>query len=115
MERLPVLDHRLSLLRKRLRVNGIKVTGDSPAWSEVQTILARGDTSLASVLANVRETTLAAWNEAVRTARIDVDALAHQPMDAGPHRTLAHDRLGGQPEPSQTREGSGAVGRRRAG
>jgi radical SAM superfamily enzyme YgiQ (UPF0313 family) len=78
MERLPVLDRRLSLLRKRLRVNGIKVTGDSPAWSEVQTILARGDASLASVLANTRETTLAAWNEAVRTAGIDVDALAHQ-------------------------------------
>ncbi len=86
MERLPTLNQRLSLLKKRLRPNGIKITGDSPAWSEVQAILARGDTNLAPVLANVREATLAAWSQAVEAARIDTDSLAHDRWT--PDRTL---------------------------
>jgi radical SAM superfamily enzyme YgiQ (UPF0313 family) len=78
MEERAVLEHRISMLRKRLRPNGIKVTGDSPAWSEVQAILARGDTNLAAVLTNVKQTTLADWNRAVRDAGVDTGALAHR-------------------------------------
>jgi radical SAM superfamily enzyme YgiQ (UPF0313 family) len=78
MERLPVLSHRLALLKKLLQPNGIKITGESPAWSEVQAGLAGGGMDLAPALADISETTLSAWNEAVRRAGADADGYAHR-------------------------------------
>jgi radical SAM superfamily enzyme YgiQ (UPF0313 family) len=78
MEALPVLNRRVARLKARLSPQGIKVAGESPAWSEVQATLARGDSELASVLVQTRETTLPAWREALRRAGIDADRYAHR-------------------------------------
>ena len=78
MERLAVLSRRVAWLKNSLAPAGIKVTGESPAWSEVQAILARGDEKLASVLANIDEATLPGWRWASRG--LGVERYAHEPM-----------------------------------
>ncbi len=83
MERLDVLNRRLAWLKNALAPAGIKVTGESTAWSEVQAVLARGDETLAPVLASVEEPTLPAWRRTTR--RLNVAHYAHQilPADGG--------------------------------
>jgi hypothetical protein len=66
-----------------LRPRGIKVKCESPAWSEVQTVLARGDAKLAEVLANVEEVSLSGWRKAVEKCHLDIDFYAHQRWDTG--------------------------------
>jgi len=78
---LPVLNHRLSLLKSRLMPKGIKVKSESPAWSQVQAVLARGDARLADVLANMEGVSLSAWRKAVEKRQLDVDFYAHQQWD----------------------------------
>jgi len=75
------LNHRLSLLKKGLLPKGIKIKCESPAWSQVQAVLARGDAKLAGVLANVEGISLSGWRQAVRKSRLDVDFYAHQRWD----------------------------------
>jgi len=74
----PVLNHRLSLIKSRLMPRGIKVKSESPAWSEVQAILARGDARLAEVLSGLEQVSLSAWRKAVQKCHLDVDFYAHQ-------------------------------------
>jgi radical SAM superfamily enzyme YgiQ (UPF0313 family) len=81
MERLNVLNRRLAYLKNALAPAGIKVAGESPAWSEVQAILARGDERLAPVLASIEEATLPAWRRATRG--LDVGRYAHQVFPVG--------------------------------
>ncbi len=71
----------LSQLKKELPPRGIQVRAESPAWSQVQAVLARGDTKLAGVLANTESGTLAGWRRAVAESRLDVDHYAHQRWD----------------------------------
>jgi radical SAM superfamily enzyme YgiQ (UPF0313 family) len=78
MAPLPVLNQRLSLLKKSLPPRGIKVKSESPAWSEIQAVLARGDIKLAEVLANIEEVSLSGWRKAVNKCRLDIDYYAHQ-------------------------------------
>jgi len=80
MERLDVLNRRLAWLKNALAPAGIKVAGESPAWSEVQAVLARGDERLAAVLATLEEATLPAWRRSVRG--LDVTRYAHQSLPA---------------------------------
>ena len=77
----PVLNRRLSLLKNNLAPKGIKVKCESPAWSEVQGILARGDIKLAEVLASIEEVSLAGWRKAAEKCHLDVDFYAHRRRD----------------------------------
>jgi radical SAM superfamily enzyme YgiQ (UPF0313 family) len=76
-----VLNRRLSRLKKGLMPRGIKVKAESPAWSQVQGVLARGDARLAEVLANIEEVSLSGWRRAAARYNIDIDFYAHQRWD----------------------------------
>ena len=75
------LNHRLALLKKGLAAEGIKLNGESPAWSQVQAVLARGDTKLTEVLASVEEVSLSGWRKAVAKCHLNIDFYAHQTWD----------------------------------
>jgi len=76
-----ILNHRLSLLKNSLMPKGITLKGESVAWSEVQAVLARGDTKLAEVLTNIEEVSLSGWRKAVTKCHLDIDFYAHQKWD----------------------------------
>jgi len=76
-----ILNRRLSLLKNNLAPKGIKVKSESPAWSQVQGVLARGDIKLAEVLASIEEVSLAGWRKAVERCHLDIDFYAHQRWD----------------------------------
>jgi len=73
-----ILNHRLSLLKNRLQPKGIKLKSESVAWSQVQGVLARGDTKLAEVLASIEEVSLSGWRQAATKYHLDIDFYAHQ-------------------------------------
>jgi radical SAM superfamily enzyme YgiQ (UPF0313 family) len=73
MAPLQTLNHRLSLLKNSLPPKGVKLKSESPAWSQIQGVLARGDTRVAEVLANIEEVSLAGWRRAVEKCRLDID------------------------------------------
>jgi len=75
------LNRRLSLLKNSLPPEGIKVKSESPAWSQIQAILARGDIKLAEVLANIEEVSLSGWRRAIEKCHLDIDYYAHQRWD----------------------------------
>jgi radical SAM superfamily enzyme YgiQ (UPF0313 family) len=81
MAPLATLNQRLAQLKKELSPRGIRLKVESPAWSEVQAVLSRGDTGVASVLAGIGEVSLAGWREAVASCHLDVDFYAHQEWD----------------------------------
>ncbi len=81
MEVPPTLNRRLSLLKNKLLPKGIKLKCESPAWSQVQGTLARGDTKLAEVLANIEEVSLSGWRKAIKKCHLDADYYAHQRWD----------------------------------
>jgi radical SAM superfamily enzyme YgiQ (UPF0313 family) len=83
MARPAILNQRLSLLKSRLMPKGIRVKAESPAWSQVQGVLARGDTGLAGVIADIEEISLSGWRRSVARHNIDVDFYAHQRWDVG--------------------------------
>jgi len=78
MEELSTLNRRLSLLKNNLLPKGIKLKCESPAWSQVQGVLARGDTKLAEVLTNIEEMSLSGWRKAVNKCHLDIDFYLHQ-------------------------------------
>ncbi|MFC1977596.1 radical SAM protein [Chloroflexota bacterium] len=82
MEQLPTLNRRLSLLKNNLLPKGIKFKCESLAWSQVQGVLARGDTELAEVLSSVEEVSLSGWRQAIRKCHLDIDHYAYQRWDA---------------------------------
>jgi len=98
MERLATLNHRLSLLRNSLQPKGIKLRSESPAWSEIQAVLARGDAEVAEVLANVEEVSLSGWRQAVEKCHLDTDFYAHQRWDTGQKLPWAIIDSGTEPE-----------------
>jgi len=76
-----ILNQRLSLIKKSLAPQGITIKSESPAWSQIQGILARGDTKLAEVLANIEEVSLSGWRKAATRCHLDIDFYAHQRWD----------------------------------
>jgi len=78
MEQPSRLNHRLYLLKNKLLPKGIKLKSESPAWSEIQGILARGDTKLAEVLAGIEEVSLSGWRQTIKKYHLDIDYYAHQ-------------------------------------
>jgi len=81
MEQLSILNHRLSLLKNSLPPKGIKIKSESPAWSEVQAVLARGNAELAEVLAGIEDVSLSGWRRAAGKCHLDIDFYAHQRWD----------------------------------
>ncbi len=75
MERLGTLSRRLAILKRALQPEGIKVVGESPAWSEVQAVLARGDEALAPVLAGMKDVSLAEWAASLQSAKVDTESI----------------------------------------
>lgn len=98
MAQLPTLNHRLSLLKNALPPKGIKLKIESPAWSEVQAVLARGDTKLAEALAVIEEVSLAGWRKALEKSRVDVDFYAHQEWGVNQELPWAVLDSGAEPE-----------------
>ncbi|MFC1957841.1 radical SAM protein [Chloroflexota bacterium] len=78
MEELSTLNRRLSRLKNSLLPKGINIKSESPAWSQVQGVFARGDARLAEVLVNIEEVTLSAWRQAIAECHLDIDYYLHQ-------------------------------------
>jgi radical SAM superfamily enzyme YgiQ (UPF0313 family) len=97
MAPLPTLNHRLSLLRNSLPPKGIKLKHESPAWSEVQAVLARGDTKLAEVLADTERISLSGWRQATIKHHLDTDFYAHREWDTTQKLPWAMLDLGTEP------------------
>ncbi len=98
MADLTILNRRLSLLKKRLPPKGIKIKCESPAWSQVQGVLARGDMKLAAVLADIEEVSLSGWRKAVEKAQLDIDFYAHKRWDTSEELPWAVLDLGIRPD-----------------
>ncbi len=81
MERITTLNHRLSMLKKNLPPAGIQIKAESPAWSQVQGALARGDTRLAEALVNMDVFSLSSWRKALDKCGIDIDYYIHRRLD----------------------------------
>ena len=81
MAPIPTLNHRLSLLKSKLPPKGIKLKCESPAWSQVQGVLAKGDTKVTEVLANIEEISLAGWRQAIKKHSLNVDYYVNQRWD----------------------------------
>ncbi|UCD08171.1 MAG: radical SAM protein, partial [Dehalococcoidales bacterium] len=63
MEEVDILNNRVAILKKQLSPAGINIKADSPAWSRVQGVLARGDQKLAEVLVDTENLTLSEWRK----------------------------------------------------
>lgn len=81
MANLDVLRHRLELIRAAVAGYGIEVRGESPAWSQVQGILSRGDASLAPVIVCLPDASLASWRRVAREQALEERFLARWPRD----------------------------------
>ncbi|MFC2067124.1 radical SAM protein [Chloroflexota bacterium] len=81
MAPLQILNRRLSMLKKSLSPKGIKPKCESPAWSQVQGVLSRGDANVAKVLANIEEVTLSGWRKAVEKCHLESDFYVQQRWD----------------------------------
>jgi radical SAM superfamily enzyme YgiQ (UPF0313 family) len=75
------LEARLARLKKALRVRGIALKSESPAWSQVQAVLSRGDSRLAGVLEGMEKWSLAAWRRVVKEHWLDIEYWAHGNWD----------------------------------
>lgn len=81
MAPLATMNSRLSRLKNSLPPKGIKLKHESPAWSEVQAVLSRGDATVAEVIASTEQISLAGWRGAVEKCCLDADFYAHQRWD----------------------------------
>ncbi len=73
-----ILTKRIARLKGSLAPEGIQLKCESPAWSQIQAVLARGDMSVAQVLHNIKDNSLAGWRKAVAKCHLDTDYYAHQ-------------------------------------
>jgi radical SAM superfamily enzyme YgiQ (UPF0313 family) len=78
MTQTSTLNHRLSSLNNNLSPKGVKLKWESPAWSQIQGVLARGDTKLAEVLASIEEVSLSGWRKAIEKCHLDIDFYARR-------------------------------------
>ena len=76
-----VLNDRISILRSSLPLKGIRLNEESPAWSRIQALLARGDTKLVRLLENVEEDSLSGWRRAAEKCEIDIDSYVYRQWD----------------------------------
>lgn len=62
---------RLGRIKRALRRSRIHVRHESPEWSAVQGMLARGDRRLAGALALIKDSSLSSWKKALEEAGVD--------------------------------------------
>jgi len=67
-----VLAARIAYLEKRLQPLRVTVRSDSPAWAEVEGVLARGDRRLGKVLIEMERASLREWKRALKHAGLSV-------------------------------------------
>jgi radical SAM superfamily enzyme YgiQ (UPF0313 family) len=70
-----VVKRRLAYLERELRRRNIGFKSESPAWTEIQGALARGDRRVAEALLAVDRLTPAAWRQALAQAGLSADEL----------------------------------------
>lgn len=75
------LNFRLGVLSSTLPLKGIKFNEESPAWSEVQGVLSRGDEKLGMALADMTDISLAGWKKTVEEHNLDIDSYVNQRWD----------------------------------
>ncbi len=74
------IGRRIDYVRQRLRRRGISVKAESPAWSEIQGTLARGDRRLSEALVSVESISPASWRRALAGIGLSVqDYLRSRP------------------------------------
>jgi len=78
MAPLEALKQRVARLKGSLAPEGVRLKCESPAWSQIQAVLARGDASVAQVLNSIEENSLAGWRKAAARCQLDIDYYAHQ-------------------------------------
>jgi radical SAM superfamily enzyme YgiQ (UPF0313 family) len=78
MASLDTLQRRIGLLKSRLMYKGVQIKNESPQWSQVQAVMARGDVKLAAVLADMGNTTLPEWRQAMEKHGLNIELYAHQ-------------------------------------
>ncbi len=79
----PEIMERLDRVRRALRRRHVQVRHESPEWSAVQGVLARGDRRLADVLAEIERADLPSWQKAMDAAGIDAqEYLGSLPLQA---------------------------------
>jgi len=98
MASISTLNHRLSLLKNNLAPKGIKLNCESPAWSQVQGVLARGDIKLAEVLANIGKVSLSGWRQTIEKCHLDINYYAYQRWDTNQKLPWSIVDLGTEPE-----------------
>jgi radical SAM superfamily enzyme YgiQ (UPF0313 family) len=76
-----VLNQRLAILKTALPLKGIKLNEESPAWSQVQAILSRGDESISPALAEMKEFSLAEWRRVTEMYGLNIDHYANSKWD----------------------------------
>jgi radical SAM superfamily enzyme YgiQ (UPF0313 family) len=76
-----VLTHQLSILKDKLPSKGIKLNEESPAWSQVQGVLSRGDERIAPVLADMKKLSLASWKQTSKQYNLDINYYVNQHWD----------------------------------
>jgi len=67
------LERRIAHIESRLRPAGVEVRSESPAWSRVQGVLARGDERVGEVLMRMPRRSLAAFRRACDEVGLDPD------------------------------------------
>lgn len=68
------IDARYGALQRRLGQMGIEVRGESAQWASIQALLARGDRRLGAVLADLRGSSIRAWEQAMAAHEIEPQA-----------------------------------------
>lgn len=68
-----VVKKRIATVERQLARRGIGLKAESPVWSEIQGVLARGDRRLSQVLIRMEHLSPAAWREALRQENLSAD------------------------------------------
>jgi hypothetical protein len=80
------IEARYNALQRSLGQMGIEVRGESAQWAEIQGLLARGDRRLGAVLADLRGSSIRAWERAMAAHEVEPEAYlgARKPGEALP-------------------------------
>jgi radical SAM superfamily enzyme YgiQ (UPF0313 family) len=81
MAPLDTLTGRMAILNSALPLKGVKLNEESPAWSQIQGVLSRGDEKVGEALANMEEVSLAGWRKAVEAVELDIEYYVNRQWD----------------------------------
>jgi radical SAM superfamily enzyme YgiQ (UPF0313 family) len=93
-----LLEQRLLQIKKALGRKGIEIRAESVEWSLVQGVLARGDSKLGIVLANMPENSLSGWRHALTDLKINPEFYTYEELPLGEPLPWAKVDSGVKPE-----------------